>query len=102
MRTFRLRTLALVLLIVATPAWPAIDCSRARSNAEKMLCSNVRLMRADEQLALAYREAIRRGVNPQELIESQRTWITDARDVCNDVECMLKAYEDRISDLDSR
>ncbi len=99
---FRLRALAVALLISATPAWPAIDCSRARSNAEKMLCSNVRLMRADEQLALAYREAIRRGVNPQELIESQRTWITEARDVCNDAECMLKAYVDRISDLDSR
>ena len=102
MNTFRLRTLALVLLTVAMPAWPAIDCSRARSNAEKMLCSNVRLMRADEQLALAYREALRRGVNPQELIASQRTWVTDSRDVCNDVECMLKAYDDRIADIESR
>jgi uncharacterized protein len=99
---FRAGFLALAVLVSATPAWSAIDCGRARSNAEKMLCSNVRLMRADQQLALAYREAIRRGVNPQELIESQRTWLTDSRDVCNEVECMLKAYEDRISDLDSR
>lgn len=94
--------LVLSLLLPGMPAWPAMDCSNARSNAEKMLCSNSRLMRADEQLALAYREAIRRGVNPQELIESQRTWITEGRDACNDVECMLRAYQDRIADLESR
>ena len=102
MTKLRTACVALALLIPAMPVWPAIDCSRATSNAEKMLCSNPRLMRADEQLAYAYREAIRRGVTPQELIESQRAWIRDARDACNDVECMLKAYEDRISDLESR
>ncbi|HEX7812875.1 MAG TPA: lysozyme inhibitor LprI family protein [Burkholderiales bacterium] len=93
---------AMALLLAAAPAWPAMDCSRTRSNAEKMLCSNPRLMQADEQLAYAYRGAIRRGVNPQELIESQRSWIRDARDVCNDTECMLRAYQDRIGDLESR
>lgn len=98
----RAAVLAFSLLIASFPAWAALDCSRAQSNAQKMLCSNSRLMQADEQLAYAYREAIRRGVNPQELIESQRTWITNARDVCNDAECMLSAYQDRISDLDSR
>lgn len=98
----RIASFALALLLAAGPAWPAMDCSRARSNAEKMLCSNTRLMQADEQLAFAYREAIRRGVNPQELIESQRAWVSGARDVCNDVECMLRAYQDRIADLESR
>jgi uncharacterized protein len=90
------------LLVAASPGWAAIDCSRAQSNAEKMLCSNTRLMQADERLAFAYRGAIRRGVNPQELIESQRAWIKDARDACNDVDCMLRAYQDRIADLEGR
>ncbi len=79
-----------------------MDCSRAQSNAEKMLCSNTRLMQADERLAFAYRGAIRRGANPRELIESQRAWIKDARDACNDVDCMLRAYQDRIVDLEGR
>ena len=98
----RIVAAVLPLLILAMPGWAAMDCSNPRSNAEKMLCSNSRLMRADEQLALAYREAIRRGADPRDLIESQRTWIRDARDVCNDTECMLSAYRDRIGDLEGR
>jgi len=34
-------------------------------------------------------------------MDTQRTWNHDARDACSEVECMLKAYEQRISDLDS-
>ena len=44
----------------------------------------------------------RRGADPKVLMDDQRAWIHDARDVCNEVECMLKAYEERISDLDNR
>lgn len=102
MKAYRLAALLVALPGAAMPAWAAMDCSNPRSNAEKMLCSNPRLMRADEQLALAYRDAMRRGADPHALIESQRTWIRDARDVCNTADCMLEAYKDRISDLDSR
>jgi uncharacterized protein len=34
-------------------------------------------------------------------MQAQRAWIQDARDVCSEVECMLRAYEERISDLDN-
>ncbi len=99
----RLAILALaVALAVPAPLLAALDCSRAKTNTEKLLCSNPRLARADDRLALAFRAAIRRGADPKILMEDQRTWIRDARDVCNEVECMLKAYEERISDLDSR
>jgi len=33
------------------------------------------------------------------LMDSQRSWIHDVRDVCNDVECMLKAYDERTLEL---
>jgi uncharacterized protein len=91
-----------VALMVPVPALAALDCSRAKTNAEKMLCSNSRLAEADERLAFAFRGAIHRGADPKELMEAQRVWIRESRDVCNDAECMLKAYEERISDLDSR
>lgn len=97
------RAIAVVLLLMlSSSALAVIDCSRARSNAEKLLCSNSNLMKADEKLAFAYRQAIRRGVNPQELIESQRTWVREVRDACNEVECMLRAYQDRTADLENR
>ena len=84
------------------PVIAALDCSRAKSSTEKLLCSNPRLAEADERMALAFRGAIHRGADPKTLMETQRVWIDDARDVCNDVECMLRAYEERISDLDNR
>ena len=93
-----------IALVVANPApvLAALDCSRAKSNTEKLLCSNPRLAEADERMARAFRGAIHRGADPKTLMETQRVWIDDARDVCNDVECMLRAYEERISDLDNR
>jgi len=97
-----MRVAALLLALASLQAQGAMDCSRARSNAEKMLCSNPRLMQADEQLAFAWREAIRRGVDPKDLQESQREWLRDVRDACNDTECMLRAYQDRTADLDNR
>jgi uncharacterized protein len=85
------------------PTLAAVDCSRARTNTEKLLCSNSRLADADQRMAFAFREAIKRGANPGVLMESQRTWMNDVRDICNDVECMLRAYEERTSELqDSR
>jgi uncharacterized protein len=91
-----------VALAVPVTALAALDCSRAKTNVEKLLCSNSRLAEADERLAFAFRGAIRRGADPKALMEAQGVWIREARDVCNDVECMLKAYEERISDLDAR
>ncbi|MEO8007924.1 MAG: hypothetical protein ABI728_05315 [Betaproteobacteria bacterium] len=95
--------LAVALALASiNPVLAGPDCSRANTNTEKLLCSNSRLAVADQRMALAFRGAIRRGADPRTLMEDQRVWIHDARDVCNDVECMLKAYEERISDLDNR
>jgi len=90
-----------IALAVSLPVLAVLDCSRAKTNVEKLYCSAPRLAEADERMTLAFRGAIHRGADPKVLMEAQRVWIHDARDVCNDVECMLKAYEERISDLDN-
>ena len=101
MKTLHLLACVFVLAAPAS-ALAALDCSHVKTNTEKMLCSNTRLAEADDRLAVAYRGAMRRGADPKELLEAQRIWIRDSRDVCNDAECMLKAYEERISELDAR
>ena len=93
---------AACLFAFAAPVTAARDCGRAKSNAEKMLCSNPRLAQADQRMALAYRTAIRQGGDPKLLMETQRTWIEESRDLCNDADCMLKAYEERIAQLEGR
>ena len=92
----------IIALALPSTALPALDCSRAKSNAEKLLCSNSRLAEAEERLAQAFHAAIHRGADPRTLMDEQRAWIRDLRDPCNDVPCMLDAYELRISDLDNR
>lgn len=96
---FLVAAVAVLAAPVAVPA--ALDCSRARSNAEKMLCSNSRLAMADERMAYAFREAIRRGADPAALMQTQRQWTIEIRDACNEVECMLKAYENRTAELEN-
>jgi uncharacterized protein len=93
---------ACVLLAAAATAGAAVDCSRARSNAEKMLCSSARAADAEEAMALAFRDAMRRGADPAALMDSQRRWTREVRDACNSIDCLLKAYEDRIDELDER
>jgi len=95
--------LAAVAVVLAAPVVvpAALDCSRARSNAEKMLCSNSRLALADERMAYAFRDAIRRGVDPAALMQTQRRWTIEIRDACNEVEFILKAYENRTADLEN-
>jgi len=100
MRNCLLATVA-IMLATPVPAAAALDCSRARSNAEKMLCSNSRLALAEERMAYAFRDAIRHGADPSALMQSQRRWTTEIRDACNEVECMLKAYEDRTAELEN-
>ena len=100
MRNYLLAAVA-IMLAPPVPAPAALDCSRARSNAEKMLCSNSRLALAEERMAYAFREAIRHGADPSALMQSQRRWITEIRDACNEVECMMKAYEDRTAELEN-
>jgi uncharacterized protein len=87
--------------LVSDVAWPAIDCSRAKTNADLMICSNSKLAAAQEYMAWSFRQALRRGVNQDLLRDSQRAWYENERNVCNDAPCLLKAFEERSAELDS-
>ncbi|MCW5621986.1 MAG: hypothetical protein KIS79_12850 [Burkholderiales bacterium] len=81
-------------------AFAATDCGRAKkSNIDMLMCSNDRLARADNFMALAFRDAFRRADDPEALIADQARWREEVRDACMDVPCLLRAYEDRTSEL---
>ncbi|MGH8629750.1 MAG: lysozyme inhibitor LprI family protein [Burkholderiales bacterium] len=94
-------TLVLLLLLLSGRASAAIDCSRASSNADLLVCSNDQLALADERMALAFRDAMRRGVDRNKLITTQRDWTANVRDRCNDFACLMHAYDDRAAELDN-
>jgi uncharacterized protein len=87
--------------MAALCAQAVIDCSKPANNPDRLVCSNDRLAAADERMARAFREALRRGVALEKLLATQRHWKANVRDVCNDVPCLLRAYEERTAELDS-
>lgn len=95
--------LASLVLMSAAGADAAQDCSRPKSNVERLICSNDRVSEANERLAFAFFLKYRRTPN-DELRESirleQRDWETRVRDACEDVPCLLRAYEERTLYLD--
>lgn len=94
---------ALVLLTLLAPsAFAATDCSRPNKPAVDMiLCSNDRAARADNLMAAAFRDAFNRSERRESLVQDQERWRKAVRDQCLDVPCLLRAYEDRTSELET-
>ncbi len=99
----RLKLLFFVLLglFASGAAVAAIDCGRAKTNIDKLICSSSRLSVAENQMAFSYHQAMRRGVDPHMLRSTQQQWREQVRDVCNDVPCLMKAFDDRGAELDN-
>lgn len=91
---------AVGLAVDETAPWaPSFDCARAATGAERLICSNRQLSAADVALAQAYRAARARAVDKAALTVTQSTWRKSVRDACSDVQCMVAAYEQRLSEL---
>jgi uncharacterized protein len=101
MKTILAVTVAAAALLAGLPAPGAIDCSRARSGVDRLLCSSDRVARADQIMALAFREAFHRTDRREALLAEQERWRKQVRDACNDVPCLMRAYEDRTSELET-
>jgi uncharacterized protein len=99
--TRRLRLILLTALLASPPLLAATDCSRVKTNVDRLLCSSDRLARADQMMALAFRDAFNRTERRDELLADQDRWRTTVRDACNDVPCLMRAYEDRTSELET-
>lgn len=81
-------------------AWsPSFDCLKVLTGAERLICSNADLSKADVELTHHYRGAQSRTLNKAALRASQVAWRLDRRDVCSDVPCMIEAYRTRSGEL---
>jgi uncharacterized protein len=82
-------------------AWAVIDCSKPKTKVDWMLCSNDKAAREEERMAFAFREAMNRTDKREALQQEQRDWNVNVRDVCNDVTCLVKAYRERATELET-
>ena len=86
-------------LFVSEQLAAAVDCARAKQNVDKLVCFNSRASAAEERMAVAFHHALQRGVSPDVLRQTQRSWKEKVRDICGDVECLVVAHEERIAEL---
>lgn len=93
--------LVLFASVTSASALAAVDCSRARDNLDKLVCSSSRLSVAEEQMASSFHAARRRGVDMQMLQSTHIEWYEQVRNACNDVACLLRAFDERSAELDN-
>lgn len=97
--TFCLCALITIFVIPSVIFAASFDCGKATSEIEKLICSNDELSKLDESLNEAYLRALNRTDIKQQTIKSQRQWLENERNVCQNVECIKSAYETRIKEL---
>ena len=88
-----------MLFLLTTAQAASFDCGKAASEVEKIICSDDELSRLDESLNKAYLEALKRTDIKKQIIESQRQWLKNERNACQNAECLKNAYETRIKEL---
>lgn len=94
--------LALGLMGLASGAFAAsFDCSKAKSEIEKLICKDTETSVLDEKLQQAYKaaQAATDASGKKALTDEQRHWITYTRDLCADEACLQQAYTARIAVL---
>jgi DNA-binding beta-propeller fold protein YncE len=87
------------------PEGPSFDCTRASFPSERLVCSSKELASLDREMASAYREALVRAGTKGRLAtlrDSQKQWLRRTRESCNNVNCLVGIYVERIRDLQTR
>ena len=55
----------------------------------------------DRQLNQLFKQTLANASDSKQLITAQKAWIKNVRGLCNDVECMTNAYQQRLEALAS-
>jgi len=99
--TLRRTTLAAVLLFLSVQSviGAGIDCSRAATSQEKLICEDPRVLVLDERLSGLYALGLQIVRQVDMLRREQGSWLKDVRDACSDATCLVSVYQGRIDAL---
>jgi len=84
-------------LLIGKAQAASFDCELAQSASEKLICSSPELSKLDEELARQYKSRLTTANNPAALKSEQRRWLKQLREQCQDTQCYIKAYNERMS-----
>lgn len=80
---------------------PSFDCTKAQSEAEKLVCGDARLAALDRQLAALYKR-VQTSPDELDIAAEQRGWIK-GRDACSRAvdphRCLVESYQTRLVEL---
>jgi uncharacterized protein YecT (DUF1311 family) len=77
----------------------SFDCNKASSTQEKLICTNPALGEADLKLSIAYKTALQKSTNPEQLKKDQINWMKTNRNLCTDSQCLMTSISSRTSAL---
>jgi uncharacterized protein len=87
-------------LVITTMVHAAsFDCMKASTQTEKTICGSAEVSQLDDALTNSYKEILSTSNQPKDIREKQRLWIKSVRNVCTNIECLKKAYSQRIVEL---
>ena len=77
----------------------SFDCGKATSEVEKLICSDDELSKLDESLNKAYLQALKRTDTKKQIVETQKQWLNNERNACQNAKCIKRAYEARMKEV---
>jgi uncharacterized protein len=77
----------------------SFDCNKAKTHVEKLVCSNDTLSLLDSKLTGLYKLSLNVIKPKQSLIKQQTNWLKSIRGNCNDINCISRAYSERIDEI---
>lgn len=89
----------IALVACGTAFGASFDCAKASNQIEKTICADKQLSEIDETMATAYKKALSSASDAQATKASQRAWLINERNKCQDAACLLAAYKTRLAEL---
>ena len=93
---------AISLLVFNSTTYAAsFDCQKAKSINERLICEDAELSKLDDENVSAYKDALRKSSNPNELIANQRDAWKYRENKCSSKACLVDWYSQRQSYLNA-
>lgn len=90
----------LCFYINASAQAASFDCQKAKSINEQLICSDAELSKIDEELAITYKEALKRTTNPKDLAANQRDEWRRREKECASKDCLINWFAQRKASLE--
>jgi len=82
---------------------PSFDCAKVSNGPERLICNSQELSQLDVELGQAYKSLmeVTAESDKAETKREQIEWRRRDRDACSTADCVAKAYQDRIAELNT-